>query len=44
LQIAFGYECVMVSTFSRAQSAAIRMGFEKDLDTYLLISGSSASM
>ena len=37
--IAFGYANVMVSTFSRAQGAAIRCGFERDIDTYLLISG-----
>lgn len=37
--VAFGYANVMVSTFSRAQGAAIRCGFEKDIDTYLLISG-----
>ena len=30
---------IMVSTFARAQAAAIRMGFTKDIQTYLLISG-----
>ena len=37
--IGFGYALVMVSTFGRAQSAALRKGFNDDLDTYLLISG-----
>ena len=37
--VGFGYANVMVSTFSRAQGAAIRSGFERDIDTYLLISG-----
>ena len=34
-----GYACIMVSTFARAQGAAARMGYPKDIDTYLLISG-----
>ena len=29
----------MVSTFGRAQGAALRKGFKDDIDTYLLISG-----
>ncbi len=33
--VALGYGCVMVSTFGRA----LRKGFEKDIETYLLISG-----
>lgn len=37
--VGFGYAMVMVSTFGRAQSAAIRKGFKDDIDTYLLISG-----
>jgi uncharacterized membrane protein len=37
--IAVGYACVMVSTFGRAQGAAMRKGFAKDIETYLLISG-----
>ena len=36
---AVGYAHVMVSTFARAQGAAIRHGFQKDIETYLLISG-----
>ena len=32
---------VMVSTFGRAQGAALRKGFKDDIDTYLLISGKS---
>ncbi len=37
--VALGYGAVMVSTFGRAQGAAMRMGFSADIDTYLLISG-----
>jgi len=35
----FGYALVVVSTFGRAQSAAIQKGFKDDIETYLLISG-----
>ena len=34
-----GFALVMVSTFSRAQTAPIRLGYQKDLPTYLLMSG-----
>ena len=34
-----GYALVMVSTFSRAQSDALKRGFANDIETYLLISG-----
>ena len=37
--VALGYGAVMVSTFGRAQGAALRMGFAQDIETYLLISG-----
>ena len=37
--VGFGYALVMVSTFGRAQGAALRKGFKDDIDTYLLISG-----
>ena len=40
--IGFGYAQVMVSTFGRAQSAAVRKGFNDDIDTYLLIAGTIA--
>ena len=33
-----GYAMVMVSTFGRSQSAAIRNGYNDDLDTYMFIS------
>ena len=33
-----GYAMVMVSTFGRSQSAAIRHGYNDDLDTYMFIS------
>ena len=36
---AFGYAFVMVSTFGRAQKAAVQKGFPRDIDTYLIISG-----
>jgi len=34
-----GLANVMVSTFGRAQVAALRVGFNKDIDTYMLIAG-----
>ena len=37
--VGFGYALVMVSTFGRAQGAALRKGFKDDIDTYLLIAG-----
>jgi hypothetical protein len=37
--IGLGYGMVMVSTFGRSQRAAIRKGFNDDMDTYLIISG-----
>lgn len=30
---------IVVSTFNRSQKAAIRKGFNDDIDTYLIISG-----
>merc|ERR1712108_55881 len=36
------YACIMVSTFA-TQGAAARMGYPKDIDTYLLISGTWTS-
>ena len=33
-----GYSMVMVSSFGRSQVAAIRNGFNSDLDTYMFIS------
>ncbi len=33
-----GYGMVVVSTFGRSQSAAIRHGYNDDLDTYMFIS------
>ncbi len=37
--VGLGFACVMVSTFGRAQTAPIRLGYQKDLATYMLISG-----
>ena len=37
--VGFSYAFVMVSTFTRAQGAAVRSGFSKDTETYHLISG-----
>ena len=38
----FGYALVMISTFSRAQLAALENGFPDDISTYLMISGGLA--
>ena len=38
-----GYALVMVSTFSRAQSEVLRKGFSDDIETYLMISGTTLS-
>lgn len=35
---------ILVSTFSSAQRAAIRNGFNNDIDTYLIISGNVHSL
>ena len=37
--VGFAYSQIMVSTFARANSAAMRRGFRDDIKTYLLISG-----
>ena len=37
---ALGMSLIVVSTFIRAETAAIKSGFEDDINTYLLISGS----
>ena len=37
--VGVGFSLVMVSTFSRAQTAPIRLGYQRDLSTYLLMSG-----
>ena len=37
--VGFSYAFVMVSTFARAQAAAVRNGFTKNTETYHLISG-----
>ena len=37
--VGVGFALVMVSTFSRAQTAPIRLGYQRDLSTYLLMSG-----
>ncbi len=37
--IGFGYSQTMVSTFARANSAAMRLGFAADMKTYLLVAG-----
>ena len=38
--VGFGYALVMVSSFGRAQSAALNLGYADDLNTYIMISGS----
>ena len=35
----FGYAFVIISTFSRAQSEALKKGFPENIETYLMISG-----
>ena len=35
----FGQSLVMVSSFGRAQSAALLFGYADDLNTYIMISG-----
>ena len=35
----FGCAFVIVSTFARSQGAALKHGFNDDINTYLLISG-----
>ena len=37
--VGLGNEIVMVSTFGRAQKAALKKGFKDDIDTYLMIAG-----
>ena len=37
--VGLGYACIMCSSFARAQGAAARMGYAKDIDTYIMISG-----
>ena len=39
--VGFSYAFVMVSSFTRAQGAAVRSGFSKDTETYHLISGTT---
>ena len=34
-----GYALVMVSTFTRAQNAALEQGYSDNIETYLMISG-----
>ena len=35
----FAYSCMVVSSFSRAQSRVLSMGFADDINTYVMISG-----
>ena len=37
--VAIGYALILVSSFGRAQSAALSLGYENDLNTYIMISG-----
>ena len=37
--VGFGYALVMVSSFGRAQTAALKLGFADDINTYIMISG-----
>ena len=35
----FGYALVLVSSFGRAQSTALSLGYSDNLNTYIMISG-----
>ena len=35
----FAYSCMVVSSFSRAQTRVLSMGFADDINTYVMISG-----
>ena len=37
--VGFGYALVMVSSFGRAQSAALNLGYVDDINTYIMIAG-----
>ena len=37
--VGFGYALVMVSSFGRAQTAALNLGYVDDINTYIMISG-----
>ena len=37
--VGFGYALVMVSSFGRAQTAALTLGYVDDIHTYIMISG-----
>ena len=37
--VGFGYALVMVSSFGRAQTAALNLGYADDINTYIMISG-----
>jgi hypothetical protein len=37
--VGIGFGFVMVSSFARAQNAAMTLGYEKDIETYMMISG-----
>ena len=42
--VGFGYALVMVSSFGRAQSAALKLGYADDINTYIMISGNFFSL
>ena len=35
----FAYSCMVVSSFSRAQSRVLSLGYQDDINTYVMISG-----
>ena len=37
--VGFGYAMIVPSSFGRAQAAALNLGFDNDLNTYIMISG-----
>ena len=40
---AFGYASVVVSSFGRAQTSALNLGYLDDISTYIMISGELAA-
>lgn len=37
--LGFGYATIVVSSFARSQKAAMKLGYNDDIDTYIVISG-----
>ena len=37
--LGFGYASIVVSSYGRSQKAAMKLGYNDDIDTYIVISG-----